>query len=178
MLEQQHFQLVAGLTELYKRTLSGQGWPGAPVDVSEHGAPLVHMILDRLGVLRTHLHYESPFSGKDFPESGRLSKPESVDSSRHSSSNPSPSTSSRTSEIANIGVSLTNPTYEMHWQGTVNCQDNLSCLDGEGFYWWCAPPESLEPLTDISSMCLGNLDIDTSATIPGDYCTNSMPSLT
>ncbi|KZF18878.1 hypothetical protein L228DRAFT_251744 [Xylona heveae TC161] len=60
MLERQQAQLVAGLQELYKRSLSGQGWSGAPLRESTNGHPLTHDILERLGALKPN--------SKDFEE--------------------------------------------------------------------------------------------------------------
>ena len=60
MLEQQQAQLVAGLQELYRRTLDGQGWDGAPLKESSHGMPLTHDILDRLGALKPGTNISEP----------------------------------------------------------------------------------------------------------------------
>lgn len=50
MLEQQQSQLVAGLQETYRRLVTAQAWPGAPL--AEHsGNPLTHDILARLDLL-------------------------------------------------------------------------------------------------------------------------------
>lgn len=56
MLESQQAQLVAGLQELYRRTQTGEGWPGSPLKETSHGMPLTHDILDRLGVLHQEGH--------------------------------------------------------------------------------------------------------------------------
>merc|ERR1711977_434224 len=56
LLEKQQMQLVLGLQEMYRRTLSGQGWLGAP---------LTHDILERLGVLEHDTHSNPEFSGSD-----------------------------------------------------------------------------------------------------------------
>jgi len=56
MLEQQQTQLVTGLQELYKRTVNGQGWMGSPLSESNHGNPLTHDILERLGALKQEGH--------------------------------------------------------------------------------------------------------------------------
>ena len=50
MLEQQQAQLVAGLQELYRRSLLGQPWSG-PALSEATGQPLTHDILSKLGVL-------------------------------------------------------------------------------------------------------------------------------
>jgi hypothetical protein len=50
MLEQQQGQLVAGLQELYRRSLAGQPWSGPPLSEAT-GQPLTHDILSVLGVL-------------------------------------------------------------------------------------------------------------------------------
>jgi len=52
MLESQQAQLVSGLQELYKRSQSGQGWIGAPLQDSGNGVPLTHDILESLGALK------------------------------------------------------------------------------------------------------------------------------
>ncbi|KIX00931.1 uncharacterized protein Z518_09996 [Rhinocladiella mackenziei CBS 650.93] len=56
MLESQQAQLVAGLQELYKRTQNGQGWIGSPLKETNHGMPLTHDILERLGALKQEGH--------------------------------------------------------------------------------------------------------------------------
>ena len=56
MLENQQSQLVSGLQELYKRTQNGQGWIGSPLKETNHGAPLTHDILERLGALKQDGH--------------------------------------------------------------------------------------------------------------------------
>jgi hypothetical protein len=49
-LEMQQFKLVAGLQTMYTMLLTANSWPGSPLE--EHkGNPLVHDILDRLGLL-------------------------------------------------------------------------------------------------------------------------------
>ncbi len=53
MIERQHTQLIAGLQELYRRTQTGQGCDGPPLDPVINGQPLTHKILEGLGVLRT-----------------------------------------------------------------------------------------------------------------------------
>lgn len=50
MLEQQQGQLVAGLQELYRRSLVGQSWSG-PVLSEASGHPLTHDILSALHLL-------------------------------------------------------------------------------------------------------------------------------
>ncbi len=52
MLEQQQAQLITGLHELYKRTQTGQGWKGRPLENNVDGHPLTHDILYRLGALK------------------------------------------------------------------------------------------------------------------------------
>lgn len=52
MLERQQEQLVAGVHELYRRILTGQGWPGPRIDTSMCGQPLTHKILEGLDVLQ------------------------------------------------------------------------------------------------------------------------------
>lgn len=50
MLEQQHRQLVRGLQEMYRRMIAAQIW--RPLALSEStGGPLIHDILDALGLL-------------------------------------------------------------------------------------------------------------------------------
>ncbi|OJD10166.1 hypothetical protein AJ78_08709 [Emergomyces pasteurianus Ep9510] len=62
MLEQQQAQLVTGLQALYKLTLDGEGWPGAPLRESGNGHPLTHDILARLGALKQEGHSsDEPF---------------------------------------------------------------------------------------------------------------------
>ena len=58
MLEQQQFQLVNGLQELYKRLINHQGWKGSLLDVSANGYPLTHDILERLDALRIDGHLD------------------------------------------------------------------------------------------------------------------------
>lgn len=60
MLEQQQAQLVAGLQDLYRRTQTGQGWEGSPLQESDRGTPLTHDILDRLGALKVRGQNPSP----------------------------------------------------------------------------------------------------------------------
>jgi len=52
MLEHQQTQLINGLQELYKRSANGQGWEGPMLNDSGGAKPLIHDILDRLGVLQ------------------------------------------------------------------------------------------------------------------------------
>lgn len=52
MLEHQQTQLILGLQEMYKRSSNGQRWEGPLLDDSAGGKPLIHDILDRLGVLQ------------------------------------------------------------------------------------------------------------------------------
>jgi hypothetical protein len=52
MLESQQRQLQAGLQDLYKRAIKGEGWLGEPLKESGHGGPLIHDILERLGALK------------------------------------------------------------------------------------------------------------------------------
>lgn len=68
MLEQQQGQLINGLQELYKRTTSGQGWPGPALNESNHGQPLIHDILDRLGALKP----DGPSESEHFEEDTNL----------------------------------------------------------------------------------------------------------
>ncbi|KAF4157632.1 hypothetical protein CNMCM6069_005406 [Aspergillus lentulus] len=51
MLEQQHIWLVAGLQQLYRRALNGQGWPSGLLRCQANGHPLTHDLLTCLGVL-------------------------------------------------------------------------------------------------------------------------------
>ncbi|GFF63605.1 Zn(II)2Cys6 transcription factor [Aspergillus lentulus] len=51
MLEQQHIWLVAGLRQLYRRALNGQGWPSGLLRCQANGHPLTHDLLTCLGVL-------------------------------------------------------------------------------------------------------------------------------
>ena len=53
MLERQHVQLIAGIQELYRRLANGESWTAPPLDPANHGRPLTHKVLERLGVLRT-----------------------------------------------------------------------------------------------------------------------------
>ncbi|KAI4109025.1 MAG: hypothetical protein L6R37_000743 [Teloschistes peruensis] len=64
MLEQQQLQLVAGLQNLYKRTIDNQGWPGRPLDITSTGHPLVHDILERLDAI----HIEGANAPNHFEE--------------------------------------------------------------------------------------------------------------
>lgn len=52
MLERQHAQLIAGLQELYRRIQNGDGWPGPRLEAGNHSQPLIHKILEALGVLQ------------------------------------------------------------------------------------------------------------------------------
>ena len=52
MLEQQQLQLVNGLQELYKRSVSGRTWTGPVLQDPGNGRPLTHDILETLGVLK------------------------------------------------------------------------------------------------------------------------------
>ncbi|KAG9797217.1 hypothetical protein KCU80_g596, partial [Aureobasidium melanogenum] len=49
-LEMQQFKLVAGLQTMYFMLLTANSWPGSRLPESK-GNPLVHDILDRLGIL-------------------------------------------------------------------------------------------------------------------------------
>lgn len=54
MLEQQQSQLVAGLSELYRRLQEGETWPGKPLKKNAIGGhPLTHDILERLDLLHS-----------------------------------------------------------------------------------------------------------------------------
>lgn len=66
MLEQQQAQLVAGLQEMYKRMLEGQGWIGCPLSDPGSGQPLTHDILDRLGLLKHDRKSDSDTFEEDF----------------------------------------------------------------------------------------------------------------
>lgn len=50
MLKTQQDLLVTGLQELYRRLNNGLGWIGPPSTLDKDGVPLVHDILERLGV--------------------------------------------------------------------------------------------------------------------------------
>ena len=56
MLEQQQAQLVAGLQELYVRSLKADVWDGAGLAEVGSGQPLTHDILAHLGVLQQDRH--------------------------------------------------------------------------------------------------------------------------
>ncbi|MCJ1246670.1 hypothetical protein MMC30_003879 [Trapelia coarctata] len=47
----EHSQLTEGLQFMYLRCRSGQGWEGMPVKSDAKGRPLVHEILERMGVV-------------------------------------------------------------------------------------------------------------------------------
>ena len=47
----EHGQLTEGLQYMYLRSRSGQGWEGSPVKSDSKGRPLVHEILERIGVV-------------------------------------------------------------------------------------------------------------------------------
>jgi hypothetical protein len=51
MLEQQQAWLVHGLQELYRRSTTGEGWPGDRLKAEPNGHPLTHDLLTRLGAL-------------------------------------------------------------------------------------------------------------------------------
>ncbi|KAL8733266.1 MAG: hypothetical protein Q9181_003661 [Wetmoreana brouardii] len=51
MLERQQTQLIAGLQALYQMMQQGQQLTGGPLHTNDNGRPLVHKILERLGVL-------------------------------------------------------------------------------------------------------------------------------
>ena len=40
------------MQHLYRCTQNGQGWEGLPVEGDESGQPLIHLILERLGVVK------------------------------------------------------------------------------------------------------------------------------
>lgn len=58
MLERQQAQLVVGLQDLYRRTLTRQGWVGPALQASGSGHPLTHDILEGLGALQSDGHGE------------------------------------------------------------------------------------------------------------------------
>jgi hypothetical protein len=66
MLEQQQSQLVAGIREMYKKLLHGDGWVGSPLQDSQEGYPLTHDILERLEVL--HMTGDSPVKSETFED--------------------------------------------------------------------------------------------------------------
>ena len=61
MLERSHAQLTAGLQELYRRTQNCDGWTEPRLKLENPTQPLVHQILEALGVLRTE-DWEEPES--------------------------------------------------------------------------------------------------------------------
>jgi hypothetical protein len=66
MLEQQQSQLVAGVREMYKKLLSGETWPGSPLQDGQEGYPLTHDILERLDVL--HMTGDNPVKSELFED--------------------------------------------------------------------------------------------------------------
>ncbi|KAL1994025.1 hypothetical protein VTN49DRAFT_2694 [Thermomyces lanuginosus] len=52
MLLSQHAIHLVALQELYRRCVNGEGFPGSPLEVSPHGQPGTHAILDRLGLIK------------------------------------------------------------------------------------------------------------------------------
>jgi hypothetical protein len=66
MLESQQAQLVNGLQEMYKMTQNGEGWRGPALKESQHGHPLTHDILERLGALKHSSSGESEAFEEDF----------------------------------------------------------------------------------------------------------------
>jgi hypothetical protein len=66
MLEQQQSQLVAGIREMYKKLLSGESWPGSPLQDGQEGHPLTHDILERLDVL--HMTGDNPVKSESFED--------------------------------------------------------------------------------------------------------------
>ncbi|KAL8690741.1 MAG: hypothetical protein Q9218_003883 [Villophora microphyllina] len=53
MLERQQEQLIAGLQAVHRMMQQGKSLPEEPLDIMSQGQPLVHTILQRLGVLDT-----------------------------------------------------------------------------------------------------------------------------
>ncbi|KAL8718911.1 MAG: hypothetical protein Q9225_004014 [Loekoesia sp. 1 TL-2023] len=51
MLERQQAQLIAGVQGLHQMIQKGEGLPTEPLETSRTGQPLVHQVLQRLGVL-------------------------------------------------------------------------------------------------------------------------------
>jgi len=66
MLEQQQSQLVAGIREMYKKLLHGDGWTGSPLQDFQEGYPLTHDILERLEVL--HMTGDNPVKSETFED--------------------------------------------------------------------------------------------------------------
>jgi hypothetical protein len=66
MLESQQAQLVNGLQEMYKMAQNGEGWRGPALKDSQHGHPLTHDILERLGALKHSSSGESEPFEEDF----------------------------------------------------------------------------------------------------------------
>ncbi|KAF2400084.1 hypothetical protein EJ06DRAFT_46166 [Trichodelitschia bisporula] len=66
MLEQQQYQLVEAVREMYRRLQSGEGWPGAPLQAAHGGSPLTHDILERLDLL--HSNGDNPLQHEGFEE--------------------------------------------------------------------------------------------------------------
>lgn len=65
MLEQQQSQLVAGLQEMYRRSLVGHEWTDSPLP-EVNGQPLTHDILAALNLLDAK--HDSPLDGEGFEE--------------------------------------------------------------------------------------------------------------
>ena len=51
MILKEHSQLTEGLQSMYIRSRTGRGWEGLPVKSDAKGRPLVHEILERIGVV-------------------------------------------------------------------------------------------------------------------------------
>lgn len=51
MLERQQSQLIAGIQELYRRTLNNKGWACTPSEMAIGAQPSTHQILEELGIL-------------------------------------------------------------------------------------------------------------------------------
>jgi len=54
----EHSQLTEGLQFMYLRSRTGQGWEGLPVKSDAKGRPLVHEILERMGVVDQQMEGE------------------------------------------------------------------------------------------------------------------------
>ena len=52
LLENQQTLLVAGIQELYRRTMNGIAWPDIPMERSCDSQPLTHRVLEALGILK------------------------------------------------------------------------------------------------------------------------------
>ncbi|KAL8696028.1 MAG: hypothetical protein Q9224_003010 [Gallowayella concinna] len=65
MLQQNRIQLIDGVQKLYDRLISGEPWPGRPLEPSANGQPLTHDVLERLD----SIHVEGPVKVARFYES-------------------------------------------------------------------------------------------------------------